>query len=169
MKKILFLVAALLVACGDFELSEEDLQKSENQVLNIDNALTIKLLNDSARLGDTVTVVGYMVGYVKTTNMKSATFDLPTDKINSNVLLADADTVKIAAECAPLALEKGEVRDSLNFYDNPQLLGQKIAVRGKVESYFGAKGIKKIIQMRWLETDSVKNYQNLEQPNINFH
>ena len=162
MKKILFLFAALLVACGDVDIQEEDLKEEAIPVLNIDNALTISGIHDSIPVGETVTVVGYMIGYVKSTNLKSATFDLPPDKANTNVLLADADTVRTGVNCFPVALEKGALRDSLNFYENPQLLGRKMALKGKVESYFGTKGVKKILQMRWVDEVSEQNQQNIQ-------
>lgn len=56
--------------------------------------------------------------------------------VNSNILLKDADGNMI-----PVAIT-GEARTTLNIVDNPDNAGQTVIVKGSLENYFGAPGVK---------------------------
>ena len=59
-------------------------------------------------------------------------------------------------------------RQQLNLYDNPELLGARIAVQGKIETYFRINGIKNLDSFILLDDiedpDNPDNPDNPENP-----
>lgn len=89
---------------------------------------------------------GYIVGWVDgKTLAEGAKFDATGVTAVSNILIAETADCKEVAKCVPVQLPSGtDARTKLNLKDNPDNLGKKVAVKGSLESYFGAKGIKTV-------------------------
>ena len=89
---------------------------------------------------------GYIVGWVDgMTLAEGAKFDATGVTAVSNILIAETADCKEVAKCVPVQLPSGtDARTKLNLKDNPGNLGKKVAVKGSLESYFGAKGIKTV-------------------------
>ena len=100
-------------------------------------------------------VEGYIVGTMH--NNKLATDTV----INSNFVLATTteDTVTLV----PVALPSGDVRTALNLVDNPDNLGKKVAVKGKLEAYFSMPGVKSVSEYEWIvETPAGPEYETMD-------
>ena len=92
-------------------------------------------------------VQGYIVGAVKSglssvsSNADinwSAPFDLAT-----NVVIADDATCNEISQCIIVNLPAGKpLRTQVNLMDNPDNLGKKLAVNGKLRKYFGQAGLR---------------------------
>ena len=88
-----------------------------------------------------VWVYGYIVGgdltasgkTVKTKNLEKRT----------HLAIATRSSITDKASCVAVELPSGKVRDALNLVDHPDLIGQRVYVKGNlVESYFGTTGLK---------------------------
>ncbi|MGM9854128.1 MAG: DUF5689 domain-containing protein [Muribaculaceae bacterium] len=94
----------------------------------------------------TAWVSGYIVGAVapEVTEIKSSAdieFTAPTVLANT-LVIADATDVTDVTKCIVLELPQGsQLRSSANLKDHPELLGTKIALKGKFASYMGANGL----------------------------
>lgn len=82
-----------------------------------------------------VWVSGTVLGFAKSGSSFVTEFD---EKSNTNLALGTEDC------WVPVALPVGDVRDALNLYDNPGLLGQEISVFGTLETYFSVPGVKNV-------------------------
>lgn len=104
----------------------------------MENALTITDL--AMHLGaEDVWVTGYIAGGdVSTANIR---LEPPFTKA-SHIALSDNPGVSTRGECAAAELPNGDIRESLNLVDHPDILGRKLYVKGDVEEYFGYPGIK---------------------------
>ncbi len=60
----------------------------------------------------------------------------------SNIALAAAPAETVATKTVPVQLSITSVREALNLKDNPSLLGKSVLIKGDVEPYFGAPGLK---------------------------
>lgn len=60
----------------------------------------------------------------------------------SNIVLAPSADCTDAALCIPVQLPSGPIREALNLADNPTVLGQEVAVYGKILKYFSNPGVK---------------------------
>ena len=88
-----------------------------------------------------VWVYGYIVGGDLTANGKQ----VKTKDISKQTHLAIAARSSITdkASCVAVELPSGKVRDALNLVSHPDLIGQRVYVKGNlVESYFGTTGLK---------------------------
>ena len=93
--------------------------------------------------GTEVWVEGYIVGWVDGMNLKEgANFTAPATSA-SNILIGP-EKVTGVEDCVPVQLPVGAVRTALNLMDNKDNLGKKVAVKGNLEAYFGAKGVKTV-------------------------
>jgi hypothetical protein len=91
-----------------------------------------------------VWVSGYIVGGDLTSS--SASYDKPFSS-RTNILIGPRTSSRDRNTCMSVQLPSGELRESLNLVDNPELLGRKVCVRGDVvESYYGIPGIKNITE-----------------------
>lgn len=113
---------------------------SGNNGSSMENALTITDL--AMNLGaEDVWVGGYIVGGdVTTANLK---LEPPFTKA-SHIALSDNAGASSRGECAAAELPDGDVRESLNLIDHPDILGKRLYIKGDVEEYFGYPGIKNI-------------------------
>lgn len=91
--------------------------------------------------GDGVWVTGYIVGYASSSDA-SASAHFTADGANAtNVLLADSADETDIANCIAVSLTSGEIRNALNLRDNPANLGQRLTIRGDLNSYLRIPGI----------------------------
>ncbi len=90
---------------------------------------------------DDVWLYGYIVGG----DLTSAGKTVKTSGItkNTHLALATRSSITDKASCVAVELPSGEVRKALNLVDHPDLIGQRVYVKGNlVESYFGTTGLK---------------------------
>ena len=113
----------------------------------------VLLLNGSKTDNNYYWVKGYIVGQVNGASMSSgAEFDAPfsgstntdgtVNDYNTNLLIALSANETTATNCVPVQLPSGALRTGLNLAQNPDMDGQEILIYGKLETYFGAAGIK---------------------------
>ena len=91
-------------------------------------------------------ITGYIVGGVDGKSITdNAVFSAAT-ATNSNILISDNPNAQSIAECIPVQLPAGAVRDALNLVSNPGNLGKKVKLNGSVEKYFGVAGFKTVTE-----------------------
>ncbi|MBR4296825.1 MAG: hypothetical protein IKT82_01365 [Bacteroidaceae bacterium] len=137
-------------SCTKLEEEETETPPTENPENNQGGA------NDDTQ-SDTLTVVealqmspeqwavvkGYIVGYVDGTSISKAKFSAPTEKANTNLLIADSKSETDYKRCLPIQLKSGTDEHILyNLLHYPQRLGTSIAVEGILTSYFKVNGFK---------------------------
>jgi hypothetical protein len=88
-----------------------------------------------------VWVYGYIVGSFTGTSVKSFTSDVSTAK-HSVIAISDTRYNVNIDDILPVELPAGKVRDALNILDNPSNIGRKIKVKGNLEKYYSAPGLK---------------------------
>lgn len=98
----------------------------------------------SARLGETdVWVKGYIIGSVNGASLEED-FILGAngESSSSNIIIAATANETDPTKGMPVQLTTGFVRDGLNLKENPTLVGKEVWVKGNIENYFNAPGIK---------------------------
>ena len=91
-------------------------------------------------------ITGYIVGGVDGKSITdNAVFSAAT-ATNSNILISDNPNAQSIAECIPVQLPAGAVRDALNLVSNPGNLGKKVKMNGSIEKYFGVAGFKTVTE-----------------------
>lgn len=103
------------------------------------NGTAITVAQAIATNQGTATVEGYIVGI--TNNGPSYVFQAPFT-VDTNIALADSASERIKQNILPVQLPSGTIRTGLNLKSNPNLLGKKIRITGKLEAYFGVPGLK---------------------------
>ena len=100
--------------------------------------------------GSDVWVTGYIVGWVNGQVLSTgAKFSVPAT-VASNILLAASPDETNVANCIPVQLTSGSaVRSGLNLQDNPGNLGKQVTIKGNLEAYFGASGLKSTTLYAW--------------------
>lgn len=100
--------------------------------------------------GSDVWVTGYIVGWVEGAALADgAHFSVPASSA-SNILLAANPEETNVANCIPVQLVSGSaVRTGLNLKDHPENLGKQVAIKGNLETYFGASGLKSTSLYAW--------------------
>lgn len=92
-----------------------------------------------------VFVKGYIVGYVSGVSYdQGAVFSADTCTVMTNLLIAASATETAAANCMPVQLPAGEVREALNLVQNKANLGQEVTLYGNIENYFRVPGVKTV-------------------------
>lgn len=111
--------------------------------LDTSNALTVGEAMQRAADGSEVVIKGYIVGYT-TSSMSNASFSVPGDKANTNMLLSDTPDEYDELCCLPVELPTTgrNLRGLLNLYDHPEYFNQYIAIQGKLTTYFRVVGLK---------------------------
>ena len=111
--------------------------------LDTSNALTVGEAMLMAADGSEVIIKGYIVGYT-TSSMSNASFSVPGDKANTNMLLSDTPDEFDELCCLPVELPTTgrNLRGLLNLYDHPEYFNQYIAIQGKLTTYFRVVGLK---------------------------
>lgn len=95
--------------------------------------------------GSDMWVSGYIVGWVSGQVLKDgANFTVPASSA-SNILMADKPDETNVSNCIPVQLTSGsDARTALNLQNNPGNLGRQVKVKGNLEAYFGASGVKAV-------------------------
>ena len=88
-----------------------------------------------------VWINGYIVGSFTGTSVKSFTSD-PASAKRTVLALADYQNESSTSEIFPVELPAGKLRDEINILDNPFNLGRKITIKGNIEKYYSAPGLK---------------------------
>ena len=88
-----------------------------------------------------VWVNGYIVGSFTGNSVKSFTSDVYAAK-HSVIAISDTRYNVNIDDILPVELPAGKVRDALNILDNPSNIGRKIKVKGNLEKYYSAPGLK---------------------------
>ena len=111
--------------------------------LDTSNALTVTEAMQRAADGSEVVIKGYIVGYT-TSSMSNASFSVPGDKANTNMLLSDTPDEDDDLFCLPVELPTTgrNLRGLLNLYDHPEYFNQYIAIQGMLTTYFRVVGLK---------------------------
>ena len=111
--------------------------------LDTSNALTVTEAMQRTADGSEVVIKGYIVGYTAS-SMSNASFSIPNDKANTNMLLSDTPDEFDELCCLPVELPTTgrNLRGLLNLYDHPEYLNQYIAIQGKLTTYFRVVGLK---------------------------
>ncbi len=94
--------------------------------------------------GDTIKgvwVKGYIVGYVPESKIADAVFDVPTDSLKSNMLIAASADETDYNNCLAIQLPKGFIREGLDVLANG-LYKAEVYIYGDIMKYFGVAGLK---------------------------
>ncbi len=95
-----------------------------------------------------VWVSGYIVG--GDLSSSSASFQKPFES-RTNILLGPRSSTSDKESCLSVQLPSGELRETLNLVDSPELLGRKVCLKGDiVEAYYGIPGMKNITEYELL-------------------
>lgn len=102
------------------------------------------------------TVVGYIVGYVKSNSMNTGAVFSSEDAVKTNLMIADRKNETDSEHCLPVQLsdekQKG-IREALNLSDNPDLLGKRICLSGYISRYLNTVGMRTPEGFAWVETN----------------
>ena len=146
---LLTLLAWGVTACSKLEEEATDspnTERPEGDAGNGNSSATDTLTVTQALQALTdqsVLVKGYIVGFVDGTTMSKAKFSAPTEKANTNIIIADSRAETNYARCFPIQLKSGTDEHYLfNLYLNPQLLGQAVLAKGQITTYFKVNGFK---------------------------
>ena len=144
---------ALAFSCQKIELPDGTADDSSQNAagggngaspsLDTSNALTVAEAMQRTADGSEVVIKGYIVGYT-TSSMSNASFSVPGDKANTNMLLSDTPDEDDDLFCLPVELPTTgrNLRGLLNLYDHPEYFNQYIAIQGKLSTYFRVVGLK---------------------------
>ena len=67
---------------------------------------------------------------------------------DTNLAIADTVTVVLKSSCLSVQLPSGELRETANLVDHPQLLGTRVYILGDiVEAYYGIPGLKNVTKI----------------------
>lgn len=146
-----FFLVFLVASCGKVELPEEgDSADAPQSSVSADLPHVSVAEAQAAAGGTRVVVTGYVVGYINGTTLSAALFNVPADRENTNVLLADDAGETEIANVMPVQLDKNTaVRAALNLFASPENLHRRISVEGTLESYFGVQGLKNVRAYVW--------------------
>ena len=88
-----------------------------------------------------VWVYGYIVGSFTGTSVKSFTSDASAAR-HSVIAISDTKYEVNTDAILPVELPAGKVREALNILNNPSNIGRKIKIKGNLEQYYSAPGLK---------------------------
>jgi len=111
---------------------------SENQPYGVSDVISGKAS------GTSVWVEGYIVGWVDGMTLSEGAKFNNEATVNTNIIIAPTADETNLANCIPVQLPAGEVRNALNLQANPGNYKQKVSLKGSVEKYFGTKGLKSV-------------------------
>ncbi|MCM1293074.1 MAG: DUF6359 domain-containing protein [Bacteroides sp.] len=100
--------------------------------------------------GSGVWVTGYIVGWVEGQVLADGAHFTTPATVASNILIAASPNETNVANCIPVQLTSGSaVRSALNLKDHADNLGKQVTIKGDLQSYFGASGIKTTTAYTW--------------------
>lgn len=161
-----FLLPLLLMsACEKIELPQADNDGNVDEEIplppdNDEEILTV-LQALAADEGDYVMMRGYIIGYINGTSLseKNVVLGLPTEKPNTNMLIADSPDETDLAKMMPVGLPESysgmQVREDLNLFDNPSFLHRQILIQGFIATYFRRMGFKRPSAYWLLEAEEI--------------
>ncbi|MBQ7444045.1 MAG: hypothetical protein IJS59_09340 [Bacteroidaceae bacterium] len=92
----------------------------------------------------TAWVTGYIVGWIDGKTLADGARFNGSSTVATNIIIADNPDETNIANCMPVQLPAGDVRQALNLMDNPGNYKKSVKLYGSLEKYFGAAGIKSI-------------------------
>ncbi|OAS89477.1 MULTISPECIES: DUF6359 domain-containing protein [Metabacillus] len=104
---------------------------------------------------ENVTVEGYIIGY--TTGTTSFDFEAPFAG-NTNIAIADVSSEKDGAKIMPVQLPSSPstIRENFGLVTNPSIVGKKVRITAKIETYFSKPGLKSLTSIEFVDgTDPV--------------
>ena len=122
-----------------------------------DNPMTVYqvgLGSINEKLGSTVWVKGYIVGFVDTNignvlKDETAAFSVPAT-VKTNILIAATPDERDWTKCVPVQLPSGDVRNALNLGDHPDNQGKEVCLYGQTGSkYCSAYGVRSVSDFNW--------------------
>lgn len=120
---------------------------TENNPFTVADVIGINPKNTSANeeYPDKYWVKGYIVGACNGQVFADAIIGT-TEGITgaTNIVIAPAANTTEIAECVPVQLPTGKVREALNLVDNPTNLGKEVLVYGNIYAYFNNPGVKNV-------------------------
>ncbi len=144
----------LLVCCQKIDLPEknsgkilDDAEQIVADTLTVAECLKVK--TDS-----TVFVRGFYVGYISGTSLTNATFGIPDEKDNTNLLLADNPFETDYKSCLPVAISQ-DLRNEIGLFSHPEFFRMPILIYGTIETYFQVNGIRDIKHYRLLHNEEL--------------
>lgn len=161
---ISFSVILFATACEKLEIpnngqknEEENTPVDSTDRVNTDDMYSVAdIINKKYNDVDNIYVIGYIVGYVNGTSMKSSEFSAGNSA--TNIILADTPVETDYSNCIPVQLSLSplackEVRDAINLLTNPSMLKKKIYIQGNIDSYMRVVGIKETKEYKILTDD----------------
>lgn len=149
-----------ICGCGNIELPPDSTPNGSGSEVNppasnVGDAYGVLQLRTLAPIDSAVKVRGYIVGYAAI-SINNAYFQVPNDKPNTNMLLADAPGCMEAKQCIAVQLEKTGMnfRKELNLYDHNDFMHKYVEVEGVCEMYMGEPGVKRLRAYKFLEPDA---------------
>lgn len=116
------------------------------------NPLSVKDVLDLKNLyAETVYVKG-IINDKTAANAKDGVITEAETPGNTNLILKDSEGNMI-----PVALPTGDAREILNIVSNPSNIGQTVVVKGSLETYFGAPGVKNTEYVSGLNGSSIED------------
>lgn len=159
----LFLLCGIM-ACNKIEFPDTPIEPNTSDIV-VKDTLTVAMLATRAE-GAMVGVKGYLVGYCTGTTLSSMTEELPVEA-NTNFLLADAPTLEEAEVLASVGLNKSNAfHASWNLLQAPERLGKYVLVYGKLQTYFGVKGIRDPKKIELLPTPKPAEQTPTDTPSV---
>ena len=164
MKKFIPLILLLMsIGCNKIDLSEDkdsgNEEKPEKPVPPPSDGTFISI-RDALGLAfeDDLYIQGYIVGYVSGNSIKTgAKFSIPSEKRNTNMLLADHPNETDPNLCIAVKLENSgnfATREELNLLDHPEYLKKFIKIDGYLGQYFSKNGITRIFDFELSENEN---------------
>ncbi len=92
-----------------------------------------------------VYVKGYIVGSVTGTKLEEGAIFSATGASETNILIAASPSETNVANCMPIQLPKGTIREKINLVANPSNLKQEVLLYGDIATYFNVPGLKNTI------------------------
>lgn len=102
---------------------------------------------------DPAWVQGYIVGTIDVGDQNVPNFSGPFIT-NTNLLIAASADETNLANCMPVQLPSGTIRDALNLVSKPGNKGKQVKVLGTLETYFSQPGVKNLTGY-WLDGSGV--------------
>lgn len=144
---------------ADTVVKEEDTDNGDSEEHEPPVSMTYSvsdIINGKFSNREDVYVVGYIVGYVKSSSMDFCRFS--RGNVETNIIIADTPVDTFANKCIPVQLTTANIackatRTALNLAKN-DVLGQKVVLQGDIDSYMGVDyGILKARNHTFLEND----------------
>jgi hypothetical protein len=107
----------------------------------------VKLLYDENQPSEPVWITGYIVGCVNGTMAKPAWTSDSENVVATNFIISDDAETEDVADCIPMELAKGELRDNYNLKDHPENFGQQMKAYGVITKYFSISGFKNVTEI----------------------